>query len=403
MKGIFYSLMMAMFITSILALIVFYSQAKPSNIDVSIRSSEMDYFTKSIENDLARFMEINGRRALISAVSQTIVNGTGLDNSQLRLIEMIENGTLYGKPAPLIDINNLEHWKLNISNIASNLGFHVDFKNLEINITQNDSFNILFNVTLYVNISNDNTRMGILKNITSNVIVSVEDIEDPIFPLNTYGRIIKFIRKSNVSKSTAPLVMGQNSSGYVVGYAFVKTDFQPSDVNSSRILVTNTVAGKEAIASGFEGVVSEGDLIIPPVLLGKAITEATSATSLIKNETKIYLDATTKKVWDLSNLTSDIINGYYHSSNKGASFLDRLEGRTNLSDKYIYGLETFVNIQDMLEAEVPTNTGSSVLDYRYWNNTNGVSIRNGNYDSVYNWFKIDTESANEYGIAELMQ
>lgn len=403
MKGIFYSLMMAMFITSILALIVFYSQAKPSNIDVNIRSSEMEYFTKSVENDLSRFIEINGRRALISAVSQVIVNGTGLDNSQLRLTEMMENGTLYGKPSPLIDINNLEHWKLNISNIASNLGFHLDFKNLEINVTQNDSFNVLFNVTLYVNISNSNSKMGILKNITSNVIVPVEGVEDPIFPLNTYGRIIRFVKISNVSKNTVSLTAGQNSSGYVVGYALVKSDFGSSDINSSRILVTATVAGKEAIASGFAGVVSEGDVIIPPSLLGKAITGATGATSLIKNETKIYLDATTKKVWDLSNLTYDIKNGYYHSSNKGASFLDRLEGRINLSDKYKYGLETFVNIEDILGAEVPASTGNSDLDYRYWSNTNGVNIRNGNYDSVFNWFKIDAESASEYGILELIQ
>lgn len=394
---------MAMFITSILALIVFYSQAKPSNIDVNIRSSEMEYFTKSVENDLSRFIEISGRRALISAVSQIIVNGTGLDNSQLRLTEMMENGTLYGKPAPLIDINNLEHWKLNISNIASNLGFHLDFKNLEINVTQNDSFNVLFNVTLYVNISNSNSKMGVLKNITSNVIVPVEDVEDPIFPLNTYGRIIRFVKISNVSKNTVSLTTGQNSSGYVTGYALVKSDFGPSDINSSRILVTATVAGKEAIASGFAGVVSEGDLIIPPSLLGKAITGATGATSLIKNETKIYLDATTKKVWDLRNLTSDIKNGYYRSSNKGASFLDRLEGRINLSDKYKYGLETFVNIEDILEAEVPASTGNSDLDYRYWSNTNGVNIRNGNYDSVFNWFKIDAESASEYGILELIQ
>lgn len=403
MKGIFYSLMMAMFTTSILALIVFYSQAKPSNIDVNIRSSEMEYFTKSVENDLSRFIEINGRRALISAVSQVIVNGTGLDNSQLRLTEMMENGTLYGKPSPLVDINNLEHWKLNISNIASNLGFHLDFKNLEINVTQNDSFNVLFNVTLYVNISNSNSKMGILKNITSSVIVPVEGVEDPIFPLNTYGRIVRFVKISNVSKNTVSLITGQNSSGYVTGYALVKSDFGPSDINSSRILVTVTVAGKEAIASGFAGVVSEGDVIIPPSLLGKAITGATGATNLIKNETKIYLDATTKKVWDLSNLTYDIKNGYYHSSNKGASFLDRLEGRINLSDKYKYGLETFVNIEDILEAEVPASTGNSDLDYRYWNNTNGVNIRNGNYDSVFNWFKIDAESASEYGILELNQ
>ena len=107
----------------------------------------------------------------------------------------------------------------------------------------------------------------------------------------------------------------------------------------------------------------------------------------------------------MSNLTSDIKNinnthyHYYHNSTGGASFLDRIEGRTNLSAKYQYGLETFLNLEDFpTELVKPTY---SVLDYKYWNDTTGSPIRNSNYDLVFNWFKIDSESAKDYGIYNL--
>ncbi|MEM5781791.1 MAG: hypothetical protein QXD43_01165 [Candidatus Aenigmatarchaeota archaeon] len=402
MKGIFYSVMIALFLISFLALIIFYSQTQTTNIDINIRANELEYFSKSIEKDLTRFLEIHGKRALISAVSKIVVNGTGLDDAQIRLNEMIQNGTLYGEPVPLVDTSNLQTWKLNISKIASAVGFNVEFKNIEINITQNDSFNVLFVAKVYVNISDGTINIGILKNITSYALVSIEGIEDPIYPLKTYGRVIRFIKMSNVSKTTNSIVSGENASGFVSGYAFVKSDFQVSDINSSQILVTNSVAGKETIAAGFAGVVSESDIIIPPQLIGKAVTGATNAMNLIKNGTKIYLDETTKKVWDLSNLTLDIKNGYYHSSDEGASFLDRLEGNLTLSPKYQYGLESFVYLPDLTNANIPINSQLSVLDYQYWRNIAGNSIRNGNYDSVYAWFKIDSQCANLYGISELI-
>lgn len=406
MKGLFYSIMIAFIVVPILGLIFLYSQSGAQNIDTDIRANELRYFSESVKEDLIRFLQINGKRALISAVSEVITSGKGLDNAQLRLAEMIENGTLYGNPAPLVDEKNLITWEQNISNIASGLGFNIDFKSVQMNITQNDSFNVLFNTTVLINISDANAKMGILKNITILVPVSIENIEDPIFPLKTYGRVFRFIKASNYNKNTAPLVTGQNSSGFVTGYAFVKLNFQVSDVNASRILVTNTVAGKEAIAAGFAGVVSEGDINIPSQLTGKAITGATGATNIIKNETKIYLDATTKQVWDLSNLTSDVRNYYYHNSTVGASFLDRLEGNMTLSSKYQYGLETFVNLEE-LPTELVKST-NSIIDYEYWSNTAGSPIRNSNlmtiYDpTVFNWFKIDPDNAINYGIASLIQ
>jgi phosphohistidine swiveling domain-containing protein len=405
MKGIFYSIMISLMLIPILALIIFYSQSSQMrDIDIDIRANELEYFTKSIEKDLLRFIEINGKRTLISAVSKVVVNGTGLDDAQLRLTEMIENGTLYGEPAPLVDTANLETWRGKIEDMADKVGFNVEFKNIQINTIQNNSFNISFDVNITINISDKTEVMGIVKNIKASALVSIEGIEDPIFPLKTYGRVVRFIRASNVSKNTIPLVTGQDASGIgVSGDAFVKIDFQDSDVNSSKILVTTTIGGKNITASGFAAVVSE-DSTIPQGFSKPIISGASGATSIIKNGTKIYVDTSTKKVWDLSNLTSDIKNDYYHNSSSGASFLDRLEGNITISQKYEpYGLETFVYLPDLTAANVPIDSSLSVLDHKYWNNIAGSQIRNGGYDLIFNWFKINTLPENDYGINDLIQ
>lgn len=403
MKGILYSIMISLLLIPILGLVIFYSQSSQArNIDIDIRANELEYFTKSIEKDLTRFLEINGKRALISAVSNVIINGVGLDDAQLRLAEMIENGTLYGEVAPLIDTSNIDSWKLEVENIASKAGFNVEFEDVQIYVNQNDSFNVLFSANVTLNISDKLETMGIKKVINSNALVSIENIEDPSFPLNTYSRVLRFITKSNVSKDNGFLVQGLNSSGYVSGDSFVINSSDLTVGYADKILVTDTVAGKEAIASVFKGVVSEGDVVIPAGLTGKAITGAAGARSKISNNTKIYLDQDSRKVWDLSNLTLDIKNGYYQSSDNGASFLDRLEGNATLSPKYKYGIETFVYLPDLTDADLPVNTLASCLDYQYWQDIVGSEIRNGNYDPDYSWFKIDANNAIIYGISDLI-
>ena len=402
MKAILYSVMISLMMIPILALILFNVQSSNiRDIDTDIRANELEYFSKSIEKDLSRFIEINGKRALISAVSKIVVNGTGLDDAQLRLGEMMANGTLYGEPSPLVDESNLNFWRDSIDDIADKSGFNVDFSNVQIYVNQSDSFHLLFDVNITVNISDKMEIMGVVKNISTSVLVSIEGVEDPTFPLNTLGRVVRFIVPSNVSKQTQYLTQGTNSSGYVVGEAFVIDSAALTSSQGDKILVTDSVAGKETIAGGFKGVVSESSYM-PPEIIGKAITGASGARANITNDTVIYLDQNSKKVWDLSNLTTDIRNGFYHNSSNGASFLDRLEGRTTLSPEYVYGLETFVHLPTITNAGIGVDVTASCIDYKYWAGNAGSSIRNGNYDPVYTWFKIDSQSANDYGIGDLL-
>ena len=401
MKGIFYSVMIALILIPILSLVIFHSQIKTENVDISIRANELNYFIGSLETDLNKFAEIGGKRALISAVSKVVTIGVSLDDAQATIAEMVENGTMNGSPAPLVDTNNLQLWEDDVKGIAEKSGFELNFTTLSIGVTQYNSFEILLTVNLTLNISDSDANMGIIRNITGMSVISIEDIEDPMFPLKSYGRGTRIIKNSNSSKMTEYLVQGTNSSGFVSGDAFVINSSELTTGYPTKILVTDSVAGKESIAAVFKGVVSEGDAIIPTELLGKAITGASGARSKIENNTRIYLDETTRKVWNLGNLTSDLVYGYYHNSSVGASFLDRLEGNTTLSPKYKYGIETFINLEEFSIAGVPVDTTNSCLDHRYWNDIEGNAIRNGNYDPVFNWFKIDTSYADDYGIDEL--
>lgn len=308
MKGQFYSIMIALFIIPILALIVFYSQiTTPSNIATNIRTDELQYFSESIEEDLSRFLQINGKRALVAAVNISASSGTGLDNASLRLAEAIENGTIYGNLI-FADQKNLTGWEENISNIASESGFDINLSVLSFNVTQNDSFSVLFSTTVFINISDPTTGMGISKNMSVAEAVSIGGSQDPLYQIKTNGTVFRNIMKSPFDKIANPST-------------------------------------------------------------------------------------------DLSNITTDIANGYYHSSTNGASFLDRLEGSVTLSPQYQpYGLESFVYLPDI----VNPSTSSGDLDYEYWTNAHGYLLINTFQMPAYPWFRIGNLAGNDYGINSLL-
>jgi hypothetical protein len=313
MKGLFYSIMIALLIIPILALIIFYSQnITPSNIATNIRANELQYFSESIEEDLPRFLQINGKRALVAAVNFTVTNGIGLKDAQTNLTDIIKHGTLNGTKI-FSDQKNLSEWIQGIRDIASRSSFDINLTVLTFDVTQNDSFSVLFNTTVLLNISDTATKMGISKNMSVAAAVSIEGMQDPLYQIKTSGTVFRTIKKSPFNKNTAPL------------------------------------AG----------------------------------------------------VWNLSNLTSAIKDGYYYNSTKGPSFLDRLEGKATLSQPY--GLESFVYLPSLINPD----TSLSDLDYQYWTNVDGYLLNsskdyNPALDSIYSWFRIDCSAATDYGISSLL-
>jgi hypothetical protein len=399
MKGIIYSVIASLLLIPVIGLVLFSFNSIEKNIDSNIRSNELEYFSMSLEDDMSRFMKIAGKRALISAVSKIVTDGSPLLDAQANITEMIMYGTLDGVIAPLIDANNLNVWKDNVTNIAREFGFYLEFQNMTTEVTQNDSFNVLLIERVVMNISDPSLKMGIAKNLTVSTAIPIDGIEDPLFPLRTYSRVIRIIRTSNTTNLTSYLAQGTLSSGSISGNA----TFSFASPSMQKIFVTSNMSQAVGTLNQFGGIVSESTYV-PPGLTRPYIAGAASALAKIQDNERIYLDSPTKKVWDLANLTYFIKNKFYRSSASGPSLLDRMEGRLNLSSKYKHGMETVINLEDELEAYelYPLiNEQATCIDYLYWNGTLGSPVRNGNYDQIFDWFKIDPSNKAYYGVSEL--
>jgi len=98
--------------------------------------------------------------------------------------------------------------------------------------------------------------------------------------------------------------------------------------------------------------------------------------------------------YNITNLTRQCEMRYYTNST-GPSYLMRLEG--NFSDSP-FGIESLVYVEDLIDQDVPLNTGSSVVDYLYLGNrsTGKVCTINNTPSGWTTWFRIDQAHLQKY-------
>lgn len=116
--------------------------------------------------------------------------------------------------------------------------------------------------------------------------------------------------------------------------------------------------------------------------------------------------------WNIENLKKDIEKSYYHPSSKGASFLDRLEGKLEVQDKYqsqasgTIGLESFVNKILISSAGVAVDVDKTNIDHLYFSSASHPGRKVSGLETTS--FRIDEEldgSQNHsavYGVSSLL-
>jgi hypothetical protein len=167
-------------------------------------------------------------------------------------------------------------WEDSIEYLGNLQAFNTKVEVKDLLIEPEDSFHLSISYSLSVKLyDNRMIEANLSRTTREKVIVSIENFEDPLYPLNTYGRVVNIIKLS------------------------------PHWLNYS----------------------SE----------------------------------------DLTNLKDDLNNSYYHPSLYGSSFLDRLEGKFFVQEKYFkqkpVGLESFVNKDKLLSAGLLVNTSATNVDY----------------------------------------
>ncbi len=307
MKGILFSLILffiviflAFFLLTQRSFVSFYSSQKA----LENRIESMLILTKNIFEDSERALEIIGKRACVTAINFVISNGIPLNSSNETLAELITNGTINSTSQPLMENATIQDWIKTLEYLVSLQGFDAKIEIQKLVVQPYDSFNLEISYKMKVEISDLKTKTNLTKVEDRKILLSIENLEDPLYPLNTYGRIVNTIIKS------------------------------PHWLNYS----------------------SE----------------------------------------DTSNLLDDLNNSYYHPSLYGASFLDRLEGKYFVQQKYWkenpIGLESFVNKDKILSAGLPIIVNLTNIDYFYFSNSNVTSYRIANMPEN---FRLDNETTIE--------
>jgi hypothetical protein len=137
------------------------------------------------------------------------------------------------------------------------------------------------------------------------------------------------------------------------------------------------------------------------------VNNTVDATKKISSGMNILVDGNSNKVWFIDNLIEDTENSYYHSSENGTSYLDRLEGRLYIDSKYssqtdkTIGLESFVNKNYLWSAGITVIEDKTNVDYIYFSvNSPAVSKVKGLDEN----FRIDDEDNHQetYNVTELL-
>lgn|SRR3989338_3261513 len=92
---------------------------------------------------------------------------------------------------------------------------------------------------------------------------------------------------------------------------------------------------------------------------------------------------------DRNNLSIHFNNKYYINNTHAPSFLDRLQG--NLTIESPYGIESFVDLDELSLQEVDLDLTKSIVDYVYFSTENPLPFcAGGGLLPLPSWFKIDS-------------
>lgn len=369
-------------------------------IFIENRINSMNNMYDSIVRDIDRTMEIIARRAISEAYKNVSAEGQSLDEANTTLAELILNGTLDGTFMILMENATFIDWVNKMENISTLKGFDTDINLTKLEIKPYDSFNLLITTRLNINIIEERNIASLDRSVYINSIVDLEDLEDPLYPLYTGGIGSNSIIESPYQGNyTELLLTGAGGNSYVYGRVTNDT----TDFNGKILLAEN--ASKYDLSGGnARGVISEEDIVIP---ISIPYVVNSSAMSLIRNGTNVLVDGDNGNVWFIDNLIEDTENSYYHPSENGPSFLDRLEGKLQLQSKYsdqtsnIIGLESFVNKNTLYSKGIPITEGKTNIDYIYFSTSSPSASKVKGLDSS---FRIDNVDSHRevYNVSQLL-
>jgi len=261
MSGIFFSGATVIIVALIALHIVSYMEAVRSQgeqVTVRIRANEMGNFIDSISLDMPRAVDIATKRALVAAINEVDLRGAGLDDAQLRLRELVMNGTIYGQDSYWLNASTVPEWADRVGMIGANKGFTVNFTFGSFDVVPEDSFTLRANLAWEVNVTDDIVQMGVRRAYNTSMLIPITNLDDPLYPIHTRGLANRKIVAANFSVHNATTL-----DALVAGSLYLNNSDAPSflDRLEDNLIVPSKYNLMTENQIGIESIVNVQDLI----------------------------------------------------------------------------------------------------------------------------------------------
>lgn len=201
-RGIFYTT--AAIALTIVILITYgaYSTYRLSDKMDSIqtRIETMNFFIKDVEKDLNNGAYIAGFRTLLGFNQFIATNGTYLDDINKRFMESFLNGTVYNQPLSLMHDSTFTDWANRISAEANKVDIIFNFTVNEVRLNQSSPWSVDIGLNISLDIRDKKNTSEWIRNRYLISTINIVGFEDPLYVVNSRGRVTNVIVKSNITQ-----------------------------------------------------------------------------------------------------------------------------------------------------------------------------------------------------------
>src|SRR3989338_5650255 len=189
-RGIFYTTAAIALTLVIIATYSAYSTYKLSDrMDViGTRIETVNSFIKDVEKDIEKGAYIAGFRTLLSFNEFIAANGTFI------------NGTINGYPMSLMQDSTFTDWANKISAESKKIDITFNFTINEIRLSQSDEWSVDIGLNLTLDIRDKRNTSSWIRDRYLTTRVDITGFEDPLYVINSKGRITNSIAKSNITQ-----------------------------------------------------------------------------------------------------------------------------------------------------------------------------------------------------------
>lgn len=214
-----------------------------------IRIYSMNSFIDDVEKDIERGLYISGFRALMSMEQYITNNGIFLYDINSCFKEAFLNGSINNSQMGLMNESTFINWTQRIKEQAIKLDMILDFDIHDVTIYQKNPWaaNIDINVTLNAEDVKKTASWQRPLYITTNI--SIQEFEDPLYVINSYGRVTNIIIKTNITDFIGPNNDTTNLKIHVNNSYYIESSTAPSFLMRLEGNLSSSIYGIESLVN----------------------------------------------------------------------------------------------------------------------------------------------------------